>query len=195
MQLKHNNKKYTIPTKASELSYKDFLKVKDWDGIHEAEFVEKLLDIDFATALEITDGYLKEDCFEYFRNNEYSKPDKIEIFGKKYKVHKNLFTESTAGQIAEFKNKLAQIKPDEWDEKIHILLPQILAIYFYTIIRNTVFNSVKYNEITYLIENCNYKDVLGVGFFLLKNYIKYQKMKNKDLAVQMQNKSKQESTN
>lgn len=192
MQLKHNNTKYTIPTKASELSYKDFLKVRDWDGIHEAEFIEKLLGIDFATALEITDGYLKEDQFEYFRNVDYSLPNKIEIFGKKHKVHEDLFNESTSGQIAEFKKILSQIKPDEWDEKIHILLPQILAIYFYTSIRNTIFTSVKYNEVTYLIENCSYKDVLGVGFFLLKKFIEYQRLKNEDSAAQMRNRSKQE---
>jgi len=194
MQLKHDNKKYTIPTKAGELSYKDFLRVKDWDGIHEAEFIEKLLNVDYSAALEITDGYLKENCFEYFRNVDYSKPDKIEILGKKYRVKEDLFTESTTGQIAIFKMLLARMDKDTFNTVIYKLLPEILAIYFYPMVRNTVFNSKQYKQIIYLIEDCSYKDVLGVGFFLLKNLTEYQRLKNKDLAAQMQNKLEQEST-
>ncbi len=195
MQLKHNNKKYTIPTKASELSYKDFLKVKDWDGIHEAEFIEKLLGVDYATALEITDGYLKEDCFEYFRNIDYSKPEKIEIFGKKYKVNEDLFKESTTGQIAIFKSLLARMDEKTYHSIIYKLLPQILAIYFYPMVRNTIFNSKKYSQITYLIEDCSYKDVLGVGFFLLMKLTEYQRLKNKNSVIKMQDKQKQELMN
>ena len=194
MFIKHENKKYFIPSKASELTYQDFLKVWDWDGIHEAEFLEKLLEIDYATALELVDGYLKESDFEFFRNTEYPRPDKIEIFGKKYRVHENLFKESTTGQIATFKGLLEIVKQDEWETKIYPLLPKILAIYFYPAIRKTLFTSVKYQEIIYLIEKCSYVDVLGVGFFLLKSYGDWLVWKAKRSVSQAQNKEKQELT-
>ena len=190
--IKHNRKKYLLPSKASELSYEGFLKVKKWDGIDEAEFIEILLGIDYDIALELTDGYLKEDCFEFYKKDEYPKPDKILISGKRYKVQDNLFNQSTAGQIATFKQVMQKIKQDEWKEKIHYILPEILAIYFYPKIRDTLFSSIKYNEITYLIKRCSYKDVLGIGFFLLTKYSGYLVLKNKHSVDLMQKQPKPE---
>lgn len=168
--------KYDIKTKANELTFKEFLRIRDWDGIHYAEFLEKLLEIDYDVALKIVDEDLKpKDCIKL--DFDLKRPEIFNIAGKKVKVPKNLFKESTQGQVGMLSNIIDKIKivnddgkyTIEYNEDFYNAVPEIIAIYIHPLFHQIKFSSEKYKEIIPDIENSKYLEVLGICFFLLTN--------------------------
>ncbi len=187
--IKHDKKKYEIPTSLDELTYEQFMRVKDWDGIHHAELIERLLEIDYDIALEIADTKLKaKDLFSLYNINFKDKTDKapktIVIRGVKCKVPKNLFNESTFGQKAVLEKIIKSVKPDDWDIEIYGKLTQIMAVYFYPMIVKGKFNSEKYTDVIRIIDKCNFLNVLSIGFFLLASWIASMNLSGSDSVLQ-----------
>ncbi len=176
---------YKIPTKTSELTFEQFLRIKDWDGIIYSEFIQNLLDIEFVEALEMTDTELKAKDFNFITelfNFEVKKKKTINISSKKIKLPTNLFDESTLGQFAELSKIADTIEYDKEDEKksydmICDKANEMCAIYLYPLFFETDFNSEKYKHVIKHINKCNYRDILNVVFFLLTKYLELKQSK------------------
>lgn len=199
-------KKYELPSSTNEITFEQFLRIKDWDGILYSEFVEKILDIDFDEALEITDSELKAKDFAYLEQLFIfdKKIKTITVAKKKIKLPKDLFNNSSLGQLAELSlliNKEFKEGIDE-QETYKIICKnalQIDAIYLYPYFFDCKFNSKKYRNVEQYLLKSNYKEVLGVAFFLLMSYLKSKKMSETNLGLRTSknetNSNKQEQTN
>jgi len=187
MHITHQNITYKIPTSYNELTYKEFIKVKDWDGIHHAELIEKLLDIDYDIALYIADNHVKYKDVEFLDSFDQKKltkkPKKITLKGKTYRIPNDLFNESTFGQIVTFREIIKSI--EDYDNEVYQYIPKIVSIYLYKVIHGN-FDSRKYESIIKDIEECNFIDVTSIGFFLLRKLIALGELNNKSSRVEIQ---------
>ena len=184
-----SKKGYKIPTKTSELTFEQFLRIKDWDGIVYSEFIQKLLDIEFVEALEMTDAELKAKDFNFITelfDFGIKKNKTINIGSKKIELPKNLFEESTLGQFAELSKIVDTIEYDKEDEKksydmICDKANEMCAIYFYPLYFETDFNQKKYKHVIKHINKCNYRNILSLAFFLSMRYLESELSKIKNL--------------
>jgi len=169
-----------IPKSLDEITFAQFLKIKDWDGITYAELVEKLLDIDFAEALDLVDTKLEAKDFLFFDGflefDPNKRPKYLKIENKKIKISIDLYNDAKLGQIGELGKVYDKFEFDPKD-KIQVFNEHckhaidICSIFLYAPFYDLEFNSDKYKVVEQKLLGCNYQKIIQLAFFLFLNYL------------------------
>ena len=189
---------FKIPKNINELTFAQFQKIKDWDGIVYAELVEKLLGIDFDEALKLVDEEFEPKDFLFMNKLFDFKPEApktIMVGFKKIKVPGDLFKKATLGQIEttgiilkdfEFYEDKPENQTPIFNEVCKYAI-QITAIFLYPLFFECKFNSKKYMNIEKLLNKCFYRDILNISFFLLMSFLKFAEMNKSALQPKILN--------
>lgn len=185
IKFKLDNQTYSMPQCWEDISYKQFMELKSWDGEDRLMFLSILtrVPIDIMEQTSVLDLDDRLEPYASFINKEFKvKDDKqINFRGQNYKIPKELAGKYSLSQKISLKDKVVQCTINK--QELYDIIPFAVAVYLYPLVSGKKYETEYTEELIPEILECSFLEVFSIGSFFLKRLQGYQSANKKRFHV------------